>query len=98
MRGCQPALMISSSSDSRTEMSSSTTNTMPLLSAMEIPSTLSLPGSQRRVDGFEQRSVAKWLEQACHGAGCKESRQKRRVGSAGDEDGRDGLAQSYQFL
>jgi two-component system sensor histidine kinase MprB len=46
-RGCQPALSSSGSSDSRTETSSSTTNTMPVTSGMEEAST-----SRAAIDGL----------------------------------------------
>src|SRR5260370_26624203 len=59
--GCQPTQRISNSSDSRTETSSSTTNTMGVASG--IWADLDSPYSQSSVQRPEQRGLAEWLVQ-----------------------------------
>src|SRR5438309_11177846 len=64
--GCQPAQRISNSSDSRTETSSSTTNTTGVASGM--CAELVSPYSQSSVQCPEQRGLAEWLVQTLHRA------------------------------
>src|SRR6478609_4195945 len=99
---------MSSSSDSRTDRSSSTTNTVPVTSAMEMTSAprdavdglivYGLPSPERGFDGFDQRGVAEGLEQTCHRAGRDEARLNRSVAVPGDEHDRDSFAAASQFV
>src|SRR5437667_6767430 len=94
--GCQPAQRISNSSDSRTEISSSTTNTIGVGGAMcdYLDSGYSECGLERP----EQGRLGEWLEQALHGAPREHERADRLIPSRGNEYDRNLLPATRQFL
>src|SRR6266568_7395888 len=94
--GSQPALRISNSSDSRTEMSSSTTNTIGVVCDMS--DALDSGYAERGVERLEQRRLAERLEQALHGAPFEHERADRLIPGRGNEHDRNLLAAARQFL
>src|ERR1700731_2573191 len=112
--GCQPAKRISDSSDSRTEMSSSTTNTTGVSREMKddldsgkdaLAEFISCPlafghsaHSKCGIEGLKQRRVAERLEQAFHGTLLEQALIDGLIGLSGDEDDRNLLAANRQFL
>src|SRR5436190_16189227 len=76
--GCQPSWRISGASDSRTEMSSSTMNTIGA----------ALVGSTGGIDRLEKRRVAERLEQALHGTASEQTWTDRLICLGGDIDDR----------
>src|ERR1700733_8672128 len=52
---------------------------------------------KRRVKRLKQSSIAKWLEQARHGALCQNSRADTFIPIRGDEDDRNVLPTKLQF-
>src|SRR5215831_8158909 len=110
--GCQPAERISNSSDSRTDTSSSTTNTTGV--SCEITGALdSLPASRgelmspspvrnmaakRGADRIQQGCLAERLDQALHGPAREQTRTDRLVREAGDEHNWNLLPAPTQFL
>src|SRR6266852_2798868 len=92
--GLHPALRINSSRDSRTEMSSSTTNTMGWGSAMCGTSGRSKRGTER----VEQSGLAEWLEQPLHGAPLEQTGTNTRIRVRSDEDDGNRLPATGQFL
>src|SRR5262245_1216555 len=95
--GCQPALSISSSSDSRTEMSSSTTKTMAVTSFMGRPRLSLSCRPERGVERVEQRRIAEWLEQARHRPTLDQQWPKRLVALRSNKDDRDVSSQALEF-
>src|SRR5438128_4805380 len=94
--GSQPALRISNSSDSRTEMSSSTTNTMGV--ACDMRDDLDSGYSECGFECLQQSRFAEWLEQALHGAPCEHEGADRLIPGRGNEHDRNLLATARQFL
>src|SRR5690348_1874083 len=92
--GCQPALRISSSRDSRTETSSSTTNTIGV--ACDMRSYL-VSASQCGREGPEQIRLTEWLEQTRYGALFEQAGTDSLVCVRSDEDDRNFLAPQRQF-
>src|SRR3989441_12291573 len=94
--GCQPAQRISNSSDSRTDTSSSTTNTMGVASGM--CADLDSPYSQSSVQRPEQRGLAKWLVQTLHRAPSKHAWADGLIAIRGNEHDGDLMPATRQFL
>src|SRR5438094_280217 len=82
---CQPAQRISNSSDSRTDTSSSTTNTMGAM------------GAGRDIERGEQRRFAEWLEQALYRTLCEQAATDDLILVRGDEDDRNRPPATRQF-
>src|SRR5215213_2224207 len=109
--GCQPAKLISNSSDSRTEMSSSTTKTIGLScdSGDNLAVFISTPqcalASAAHLSSFvkscverlKQSRLAEWLEKTLHGAAFEQARTHRLIRVSGDEDYRNLLLATRQF-
>src|SRR4029077_12152213 len=91
--GCQPALRISSSSDSRTETSSSTTNTIGVACDM-LGYLVSAPHRGR--EGPQQIRLAEWLEQTRYGALFEQAGTDGLICVRGNEDDRNLLATQRQ--
>src|SRR3989454_11167038 len=72
---CQPAQRISNSSDSRTEISSSTTNTVGMASVISGGPRFADPSvhSKCGIDRLKQSRLAERLEQTCHGPLCEQA-------------------------
>src|SRR5438309_11494249 len=100
--GCQPAALMKSSSDSRTEMSSSTTKTMDSASvavtAGPVLTVRMITSSQRFGERLEQRIVAERFEQALCGPQRQQAWTDSWVTVRGDEHNRNRLPAAYQFL
>src|SRR5436190_7152216 len=100
--GCQPAALMNSSSDSRTEMSSSTTKTMDSASvAVTAGPALAvrmITSSQSFGERLEQRIVAEWFEQALCGPQRQQAWTDRWITVRGDEHNRNRLPAACQFL
>src|SRR6266853_241085 len=94
--GCQPAQRISNSSDSRTDTSSSTTNTMGVASGM--CADLDSPYSQSSVQRPEQRGLAKWLVQTLHRAPSKHAWADGLIAIRGNEHDGDLVPATRQVL
>src|SRR5712692_4580154 len=109
---CQPAQRISNSSDSRTEMSSSTTNTMGVacdlgdafdwlgaLAELMLISQLARISAhpKRGVERLNQGPLAERFEQALHGALFEHSRADGLISVSRDEDDRNILPAKLQF-
>src|SRR5262249_34722020 len=107
---CQPAQRISPSSASRTETSSSTTNTMgvlydmgdALLACMALPldharGARSAP-AQGGLERLQQRRLAERLEQARHGPLGEQAGPVGLIAVRGDEDDRNRVSAPRQFL
>src|SRR6266702_187009 len=94
--GCQPSKRISNSSDSRTETSSSTTNTMDVASGM--CADLDSPYSQSSIQRPEQRGLAEWLMQTLHRALGKHARADGLIAIRGNEHDGDLMPATRQFL
>src|SRR6266436_5197206 len=94
--GCQPAQRISNSSDSRTETSSSTTNTTGVASGMW--ADLDSPYSQSSIQRPEQRGLAEWLMQTLHRALGKHARADGLIAICGNEHDGDLMPATRQFL
>src|SRR6266566_2786494 len=110
--GCQPAERISNSSDSRTDTSSSTTNTTGV--SREIAGALdSLPASpgelmspsrveirptKRGPDRIQQGRLAERLEQALDGPAREQTRTVGPISVGGDEHNWNRLLPTCQFL
>src|SRR5258707_13297529 len=105
--GCQPSERINNSSDSRTEMSSSTTKTIGM--ACDLGDDFDWPGaldaliytsshSKRGIERVKQSRVAEWFEQALHGTLFEHSRADGLISVSGDEDDRNLLPAKFQFL
>src|SRR2546427_5755773 len=75
--GSQPALRISNSSDSRTEISSSTTNTMGV--GWDIGYSLNSSYAKCGVERPQQRRLAEGLEQALYSAPFEHERADRLI-------------------
>src|SRR6266850_971223 len=91
--GCQPAESIKSSSDSRTETSSSTTNTIGVVSGMEKSSGSAKRGPER----VQQSGPAEWLEQTRHRAPLDETGTNALIRVRSDEHDGDLLPATGQF-
>src|SRR5436309_4631720 len=94
--GCQPALRISNSSDSRTEMSSSTTNTMGVV--CDMGDSLDSGYAECGVEGPQQSFLAEWLEQALDRAPFEHEGADRLIPGRGNEHDRNLLATARQLL
>src|SRR2546428_5256736 len=108
--GCQPAQRISNSSDSRTETSSSTTNTMGVSCdiADALLQCMALPQGARAWRIAQRTRRAAWsasssavslegLAQARHGTLCEHAGTDGLVGVCGDEDDRHRVPATRQF-
>src|SRR6267142_1432672 len=105
--GRQPAKRIINSSDSRTETSSSTTNTIGI--ACEVRDNRDLRTGEfaepihtsqlleRSIERLEQCRVAEWFKQALHGTLLHHSLANSRIPVSGDENDRNILPGKLQF-
>src|SRR5580700_10707198 len=104
--GSQPSQRINNSSDSRTDTSSSTTNTIGTACDIRDPYFIPPDGNRpanrsvhlkRRVECLKQSSIAEWLEKARHGALCQNSGPDRFIPIRCDEHDRNVLPTKLQF-
>src|SRR5450432_2284702 len=104
--GSQPSQRINNSSDSRTDTSSSNTNTIGTACAIRDPYFIPPAGSsrgkrsvcpKRPVECLQQSSIAEWLEKARHCALCQNSRAESFIPVRSDEDDRNVLPTKLQF-
>src|SRR5262245_43135517 len=101
--GCHPTERISNSSDSRTEMSSSTTSTIGFPCDMgQHLETLKIVGDpsarpQRGIERLTQRRLAEWLEQALDRTLREQVRTDGLVGVSSNIDDRNLLPATRQF-
>src|SRR6266446_4399706 len=95
----QPAQRISNSSDSRTEISSSTTNTVGMASVISGGPRFAGPSAHSKcvIDRLKQSRLAERLEQTCHGSLCEQALTDGLISVGSDEDGRNMLAATRQF-
>src|SRR6266446_10630773 len=96
---CQPAQPISNSSDSRTETSSSTTNTVGMASVISGGPRFADPSVHPKcgIDRLKQSRLTERLEQACHGPLGEQALTDGLISVGSDEDGRNLLAATRQF-
>src|SRR6266581_2713956 len=94
--GCQPAQRISNSSDSRTEISSSTTNTIGVGGAM--CDYLDSGYSECGIERPEQGRLAELFVQALRGPPREHERADRLIPGRGNEYDRNLLPATRQFL
>src|SRR5262245_58562872 len=91
--GRQPAERINSSSDSRTDTSSSTMKTIGVAFGMG-GSAL----SQRGIHGVQQGRIAEWLGETLHRPRCERAGTDGCIPEGGDEDDRNLLLAPLQLL
>src|SRR6266478_276848 len=91
--GCQPSEQINNSSDSRTDMSSSTTKTIGV--ACDLGDAFDWLGALAELMMISQ--LAERFEQALHGALFEHSRADSLISVSGDEDDRNLLPAKLQF-
>src|SRR2546427_9801777 len=97
--GCQPAQRITNSSDSRTEISSSTTNPVGMASVISGGPRFAGPSAHSKcvIDRLKQSRLAERLEQTCHGSLCEQALTDGLISVGSDEDGRNRLTATRQF-
>src|SRR5689334_446502 len=101
--GCHPANLINSSSDSRTETSSSTTKTIGWCCGFGAVTVISIQRmnhstyAKRGVKCLYQIGRLKWLEQTIHCAFCNQARSHCCIALGRDKHDRDGLLTGFKL-